>query len=893
MAKSIVLGILEETLGEYVELSRDKLKMAVWSGEVELRDLALKSTALERLDLPIHVVYGSLTSLRLSIPWKKLGETPVRIVMDGLLAQIGPANDRLFTAEDLRRHSSELRRKILERAEAIAYAYISAELSKREMDQAAGSTQKKKTKKWGWFTTLGLSYAQRLIAKVLANVELNFRNIHFRYEDGVAVPGCHISAGVTIEKLLVATTDSRWVEKPTSSVVAAATNAVNAVKRTLFPARPGVGVGVGSGSGGTRGAATGSSGGDDDVSFGADQGGLMYKMTTLCNLAVYWNTTSYSLEEMARTNPARWQATMVALIYREDNRLDPTALNYVLSPPTLVSIKLSHNENLVGRLADEAAAAAAAASAAAPTSTGSHHSGAGAGAGGAGAGGRVARGSVDEERLPAMADVVVDIGHIAFATDHEQLSQLVAVLDAFAVVQRQRHLFLFRPAERPTTDPRAWWLYAYKLLTARDDILYHRTDVLRRCMTSKDRYKYLVSRTVVRPSEVTKAISFVFGGGSTTAAPAAREGDASVYGHAESDSAAALQSQWMNALPETASLSTAERAEMARFESMLPLQVLIAYRQQAVTETLIAAYQSATAGRPPAAAAAPAASGQAVLSLQLPDGWTTQFDPASNNMFHANAATGGTQWELPVGAALVAMLLPYGWEQRVDPATERAFYACPSTGMTQWTLPEGSAAAPAPPQVTALTLPRGWEQKVDLKQMKVVYVGRHGAVLEPPPGTQHTNLILPQFWEQRLDPASGKHFYFNGRTGVALWAPPPDATQVKGESKFGAIKRLFSALFTAKTTPKPSFFGGRGGQPARTLERTAGDTRGEPTSYLSLSALTGSFGLGGNSSGSPGGGGGGSSGSMRDFDDSISELDRDQVGAGPYLGPYLCLHLGN
>ena len=235
MAKSIVLGILEETLGEYVELSRDKLKMAVWSGEVELRNLALKSTALERLDLPIHVVYGSLSSLRLSIPWKRLGETPVRILMEGLLVQIGPANDKLFTVEDLRRHSSELKRKILERAEAIAYAYISAELSKRELEQSSGATSKKKTKKWGWFTSVGLSYAQRLIAKVLANVELNFRNIHFRYEDGVVVPGCVISAGITIERLLVATTDARWVEKSSSSVVTAATNAVNAVKRKLFP----------------------------------------------------------------------------------------------------------------------------------------------------------------------------------------------------------------------------------------------------------------------------------------------------------------------------------------------------------------------------------------------------------------------------------------------------------------------------------------------------------------------------------------------------------------------------------------------------------------------------------------------------------------------------------
>ena len=76
-----------------------------------------------------------------------------------------------------------------------------------------------------------------MIAKVLANVELNFRNIHFRYEDGVVVPGCVISAGITIERLLVATTDARWVEKSSSSVVAAATSAVNAVKRKLFPTR--------------------------------------------------------------------------------------------------------------------------------------------------------------------------------------------------------------------------------------------------------------------------------------------------------------------------------------------------------------------------------------------------------------------------------------------------------------------------------------------------------------------------------------------------------------------------------------------------------------------------------------------------------------------------------
>ena len=105
---------------------------------------------------------------------------------------------------------------------------------------------------------------------------------------------------------------------------------------------------------------------EDDVSLGGDHsttgggltpGGLMYKITTLCNLAVYWNPSSVSLESLARTNPLSWQTTMISLIYRDDNRLDRSQLQYILLPPTLITVKLSHNENLVGKIADEAAAA--------------------------------------------------------------------------------------------------------------------------------------------------------------------------------------------------------------------------------------------------------------------------------------------------------------------------------------------------------------------------------------------------------------------------------------------------------------------------------------------------------------------------------------------------------
>ena len=104
MAKSIVLGILMETLGDYIDFSRDQLKMAVWSGEINISDLSLKSTSLDKLDLPIVFHGGSLSSLHLTIPWTEIGNVPVRVVLDGLCVLIGPSDDSNFTIEDLQRH---------------------------------------------------------------------------------------------------------------------------------------------------------------------------------------------------------------------------------------------------------------------------------------------------------------------------------------------------------------------------------------------------------------------------------------------------------------------------------------------------------------------------------------------------------------------------------------------------------------------------------------------------------------------------------------------------------------------------------------------------------------------------------------------------------------------
>ena len=99
------------------------------------------------------------------------------------------------------------------------------------------------------------------------------------------------------------------------------------------------------------------------------------------------------------------------------------------------------------------------------------------------------------------------------------------------------------------------------------------------CLKHKDRYKQLVSQSVTRPPP--SLFNFLFPGNMTR----------NTISPTEVETAAGME--WELQLPESScKISTAERKEMTKCESLLPIQALIAYRQQAVTETLLHAYDS-------------------------------------------------------------------------------------------------------------------------------------------------------------------------------------------------------------------------------------------------------------------------------------------------------------
>ena len=196
MAKKLLLDVLVNVLGAYVEgLSSENLRVGVWSGKVELRNLKLKSTALDNLNLPIKISHGALKEMRLKIPWSHLESKPVRVVIDGVYLQCGPLDVSSLSVEELRVRVLAGKR---ERLKAAMDAVLLA-------NQDSSSSDLKETARQA-------SYIQQLTTKIVDNIEITLSNVHVRYEDSRTIPGKTFSAGITIESISLVTTDDSWVE---------------------------------------------------------------------------------------------------------------------------------------------------------------------------------------------------------------------------------------------------------------------------------------------------------------------------------------------------------------------------------------------------------------------------------------------------------------------------------------------------------------------------------------------------------------------------------------------------------------------------------------------------------------------------------------------------------
>lgn len=182
-------------------MNYDQLKIGMWKGEVNLRNLKLRRDALDKLDLPINVSEGYLGELTLIIPWSNLRNEPVKVIIDHVYLLAEPKNESTVTVEEEEERAQELKRRRLSTAEML--------------ENPEAQTEQKNNKG-------GDGFISQLTTKVVDNLQFTMKNIHIRYEDKVSDPGHPFAAGITLKELSALSTDDNWkpmfISEPSNTI---------------------------------------------------------------------------------------------------------------------------------------------------------------------------------------------------------------------------------------------------------------------------------------------------------------------------------------------------------------------------------------------------------------------------------------------------------------------------------------------------------------------------------------------------------------------------------------------------------------------------------------------------------------------------------------------------
>jgi len=184
--------VLNRFLGAYVSnLEVNQLNIAIWTGDVVLRNLQLKKEALDKFNLPIDVLEGYIGELTLNIPWSNLKNKPVKVfINDVYLLAVPKAESEYDPKEDDIRAQQVKQEKL-----------ANAELLNTQNPDSPEDDQKNQ------------SFVNQLVTKIVDNLQISINNIHIRYEDKLSDPGHPFAVGLTLSEFSAVSTDSDW--KPT------------------------------------------------------------------------------------------------------------------------------------------------------------------------------------------------------------------------------------------------------------------------------------------------------------------------------------------------------------------------------------------------------------------------------------------------------------------------------------------------------------------------------------------------------------------------------------------------------------------------------------------------------------------------------------------------------
>ena len=185
MFEGKLTSVLNKLLGEYVHgISAKDLSVAVFKGDVVLKNLRLKTEALNALDLPFVVRSGLVGKLSLQIPWRALGKQPVVATIERLYVVAGFADDvegdDALTVEERterwEKAKAALRRREIDEGETRwLESALAAEATRDD------ATKNEDAKGDGWLAGM--------LDTVLGNLEVSISKIHVRLEGDLVETG--------------------------------------------------------------------------------------------------------------------------------------------------------------------------------------------------------------------------------------------------------------------------------------------------------------------------------------------------------------------------------------------------------------------------------------------------------------------------------------------------------------------------------------------------------------------------------------------------------------------------------------------------------------------------------------------------------------------------------
>lgn len=189
MFENKLASLLQKYLGDFVYGLEDKdaLRVSVFRGQIELKNLKLRPEALKFLGIPgLTVRAGLLGCLTLRIPWNKLGSEPVIVEFDRIYAlgslDASGKGSLYDDAEQAEEASAAAKKRRIEAA-------VSQMIAAADKADATAKDAGKDEGSGGYFN--------RIIQTVLGNLQVIITNLHVRLED----PYWGFAIDFTIEEL--------------------------------------------------------------------------------------------------------------------------------------------------------------------------------------------------------------------------------------------------------------------------------------------------------------------------------------------------------------------------------------------------------------------------------------------------------------------------------------------------------------------------------------------------------------------------------------------------------------------------------------------------------------------------------------------------------------------